>query len=90
MLCLAIAQPFLQLTSRSAAPTAAPGDAWTPLVAAFVGNWLFRVPFAFSPARRGSGLVAVWAVLILDHVARAALAADQLRRGKWRTPRRRR
>ena len=54
MLCLAIAQPFLQLHFTLGGIHRGAGDTWTPLVAAFVGNWLFRVPFAFfASADRG-------------------------------------
>ena len=53
-------------------------------MAAFVGNWLFRVPFAFFASEIAElGLVAVWAVLILDHVARAAWLLVSFRRGRW-------
>ena len=84
MLCLAIAQPFLQLHFTLGGAHRGAGDTWTPLVAAFVGNWLFRVPFAFFASEIADlGLVAVWAVLILDHVARAAWLLISFRRGKW-------
>lgn len=86
MLCLAIAQPFLQLHFTLGGAHRGAGDTWTPLVAAFVGNWIFRVPFAFFAREiAGWGLVAVWAVLILDHVARAAWLLVSFRRGKWQT-----
>jgi Na+-driven multidrug efflux pump len=84
MLCLAIAQPFLQLHFTLGGAHRGAGDTWTPLVAAFVGNWLFRVPFAFFASEIAElGLVAVWAVLILDHVARAAWLLVSFRRGRW-------
>jgi len=84
MLCLAIAQPFLQLHFTLGGAHRGAGDTWTPLVAAFVGNWLFRVPFAFFASEIAElGLVAVWIVLILDHVARAAWLLVSFRRGKW-------
>jgi putative MATE family efflux protein len=91
MLCLAIAQPFLQLHFTLGGAHRGAGDTWTPLVAAFVGNWLFRVPFAFFASEIADlGLVAVWAVLILDHVARAAWLLISFRRGKWQDGGRRR
>jgi putative MATE family efflux protein len=84
MLCLAIAQPFLQLHFTLGGAHRGAGDTWTPLVAAFVGNWLFRVPFAFMASEMTElGLVGVWAVLILDHVSRAAWLLWSFRRGKW-------
>jgi putative MATE family efflux protein len=91
MLCLALAQPFLQLHFTLGGAHRGAGDTWTPLVAAFVGNWVFRVPLSFlaAEALRGS-LVAVWAVLILDHVARAAWLLVSFRRGRWQDGGRRR
>jgi len=84
MLCLAIAQPFLQLHFTLGGAHRGAGDTWTPLVAAFVGNWVFRVPLSIFAAQLASaGLVAVWAVLILDHVARAAWLLVSFRRGRW-------
>jgi putative MATE family efflux protein len=84
MLCLAIAQPFLQLHFTLGGIHRGAGDTWTPLVAAFVGNWLFRVPFAFFASEIAEGgLILVWAVLILDHVARAAWLLVSFQRGKW-------
>jgi putative MATE family efflux protein len=91
MLCLAIAQPFLQVHFTLGGAHRGAGDTWTPLVAAFVGNWVFRVPLSFFAAEVASaGLVAVWAVLILDHVARAAWLFVSFRRGRWQEGGRRR
>ena len=42
--------PPCSSTSRSAARFRGAGDTLTPLVAAFVGNWVFRVPLAFLAA----------------------------------------
>jgi putative MATE family efflux protein len=84
MLCLAIAQPFLQLHFTLGGAHRGAGDTWTPLVAAFVGNWVFRVPLSFLASEIAQlGLVAVWAVLILDHVARAGWLLVSFRRGRW-------
>jgi putative MATE family efflux protein len=91
MLCLAIAQPFLQVHFTLGGAHRGAGDTWTPLVAAFVGNWVFRVPLSFFAAEVASaGLAAVWAVLILDHVARAIWLFLSFRRGKWQDGGRRR
>jgi putative MATE family efflux protein len=91
MLCLAIAQPFLQLHFTLGGAHRGAGDTWTPLVAAFVGNWVFRVPLSFLASEIAQlGLVAVWAVLILDHVARAGWLLVSFRRGRWQDGGRRR
>jgi putative MATE family efflux protein len=91
MLCLALAQPFLQVHFTLGGVHRGAGDTWTPLVAAFVGNWVFRVPLSFLAGEMvGLGLVAVWAVLILDHVARAVWLFVSFRRGRWQDAGRRR
>jgi putative MATE family efflux protein len=91
MLSLAIAQPFLQVHFTLGGAHRGAGDTWTPLVAAFVGNWVFRVPLSLFAAEVASaGLTAVWAVLILDHVARAAWLFASFRRGRWQDGGRRR
>jgi Na+-driven multidrug efflux pump len=85
MLCLAIAQPVLQLHFTLAGVHRGAGDTWTPLLATLVGNWVFRVPLAvvFATVLEWP-LVWVWVALILDHVARAAWLMVSFRRGRWR------
>ena len=46
MLCLAIAQPFLQLHFTLGGAHKGAGDTMTPLLAAALGNWGIRVPVA--------------------------------------------
>lgn len=80
MLCLAIAQPAMQLHFTLAGAFRGAGDTWTPLVAAFLGNWVFRVPLAFVAAHVFEApLVWIWAVLISDHMARASWLLWKLR-----------
>jgi putative MATE family efflux protein len=86
MLCLAISQPALQLHFTLGGAHRGAGDTWTPLAAATVGNWVFRVPLAFLFARGLDWpLVFVWTALIADHLARAAWLTLSFRRGGWRT-----
>ncbi len=86
MLALAIAQPFLQLHFTLGGAHRGAGDTWTPLVAAAVGNWLFRVPLAcFFAIQLEAPIVWVWYALIFDHVARAAFMVWSFRRGRWKT-----
>ncbi|MEE8581270.1 MAG: MATE family efflux transporter, partial [Myxococcota bacterium] len=47
MLALAIAQPFLQLHFTLGGVHRGAGDTFTPLLAATLGNWVFRVPLAY-------------------------------------------
>ena len=85
MLCLAIAQPFLQLHFTLGGAHRGAGDTWTPLVAAFVGNWVFRVPFAFFLAFvLHTQVIWVWYALTIDHLARAAWLTWSFRRGRIR------
>jgi putative MATE family efflux protein len=84
MLALALAQPFLQLHFTLAGAHRGAGDTWTPLVAASVGNWLFRVPLALLCAVvLHTDVVWVWVVLIFDHVARSGVLLFSFQRGKW-------
>jgi putative MATE family efflux protein len=84
MLALALAQPFLQLHFTLAGAHRGAGDTWTPLIAASVGNWLFRVPLALLCAVVfETSVVWVWVVLIFDHVARAGVLVVSFQRGKW-------
>ncbi len=85
MLCLAIAQPVMQLHFALGGAHRGAGDTWTPLAAALVGNWVFRVPLAFLFAKVWDApLVFVWLALIGDHLARAVWLTTTFYRGRWR------
>jgi Na+-driven multidrug efflux pump len=84
MLALAVGQPFLQLHFTLGGAHRGAGDTWTPLVAASVGNWLFRVPLALLfAAVLEWDVVYVWWALVVDHVGRAAWLLVSFRRGAW-------
>jgi putative MATE family efflux protein len=84
MMCLAIAQPFMQLHFTLAGAFRGAGDTVTSLIAAVIGNWMFRVPFALLVTRvLHADLFWVWAVLMLDHVARAIWLVWAFRRRDW-------
>ncbi len=84
MLCLSLAQPVMQLHFTLAGAFRGAGDTWTPLVAAALGNWVFRVPLAYLAATvLEAPLIWVWLVLILDHLARAAWLTFAYRRARW-------
>ena len=84
MLALGIAQPFLQLHFTLGGAHRGAGDTWTPLMAALVGNWVFRVPLAILFARTlDMPLIWVWGALILDHVARSGWLGWSFRSGRW-------
>jgi len=84
MLLLALAQPLLGLHFTLAGALRGAGDTLTPLVAAGVGNWLFRVPLAWLCSRVFElPVLWVWWSLVFDHVARAAILAFVFARGRW-------
>lgn len=86
MLALAIAQPVLQLQFALGGAHRGAGDTGTPLLAACVGNWLFRVPLAFGFAIVfGFGVEWVWSALIFDHLARSLVLTYTFKRGHWKT-----
>lgn len=86
MLILAVAQPLLQVHFTLGGAHRGAGDTWTPLVAATIGNWGFRVPLACLAALYyESALVWVWAALVVDHFARAVWLGLAFRRGRWKT-----
>ena len=83
--------PSSSSTSPSAAPTAAPATPGRPSSPPSSATGCSACPSHSSPAEIADlGLVAVWAVLILDHVARAAWLLISFRRGKWQDGGRRR
>ncbi len=85
LLCLAVAQPFLQTHFTLSGAHRGAGDTWTPLVAASVGNWALRVPLAYGIAfGLNGGVIGVWGAIVLDHLARSAWLAASFRRGRWR------
>ena len=60
------------------------GDTWTPLVAATVGNWLFRVPLALACAIWWeTSVVWIWVAIVFDHVSRAAWLTISFARQRW-------
>jgi Na+-driven multidrug efflux pump len=85
LLCLAIAQPMLQLHFSLAGVHRGAGDTWTPLVAATVGKWGLRVPLAyFFSAWLQLPVLWLWMALIFDHTARAAWLWVGFRSGRWK------
>jgi putative MATE family efflux protein len=84
MLALAIGQPFLQLHFTLGGAHRGAGDTWTPLMAATVGNWVFRVPLACFVAIVLKGdVVWVWYALVVDHLVRAIWLYWSFRRERW-------
>lgn len=85
MLMLALAQPPMGVHFTLGGALRGAGDTWTPLVAAFLGNWAFRVPLSYVFAQGFDLSVTwVWAALIADHFVRAVWLTVSFRRGRWR------
>lgn len=85
MLCLAIAQPFLQMHFTLGGAHKGAGDTITPLIAAALGSWGIRVPVAILLAAVFKVEVEwLWATLIFDHIARTAWLGVSFLRGNWR------
>jgi putative MATE family efflux protein len=84
LLCLALAQPFLQSHFALGGAHRGAGDTWTPFVAATVANWALRIPLAVAVAFWWrADIVWVWSVLILDHAARSAWLLRSFRSDAW-------
>jgi Na+-driven multidrug efflux pump len=85
MLCLAIAQPFLQMHFTLGGAHKGAGDTITPLIAAAIGNWGIRVPIAVLLAAVFKVEIEwLWATLIFDHIARTLWLGMSFVRGNWR------
>jgi Na+-driven multidrug efflux pump len=72
LLCLAIAQPMLQLHFTLAGVHRGAGDNWTPLLAATLFANVLH-----------TGITWLWAALIFDHIARATWLMVAFRRRGW-------
>jgi putative MATE family efflux protein len=84
ILLLGIALPFLVTHFTLAGALRGAGDTVTPLKAAAIGNWLFRVPlgYLFGVVLQLS-LPWVWAIMLIDHLARAVWLLWSFHRGHW-------
>ena len=85
MLTLALAQPLMGIHFTLGGALRGAGDTLTPLLAAAIGNWAFRVPLAYAFKSHGLGVVWMWLALVFDHVARAVWISIAFVRGRWRT-----
>jgi len=85
MLALAVAQPFIQLHFTLGGAHRGAGDTLTPLLAAILGNWAIRTPFALIAAGAlGLDVNWVWVALVLDHPCRVTYLGLSFLRGRWR------
>ncbi len=86
MLMLALSQPLMGVHFTLGGALRGAGDTWSPLFAAGIGNWGFRVPLSWLAVRwLHADVVWVWAALIFDHLARAIWLVFVYSRGRWTT-----
>jgi putative MATE family efflux protein len=84
MLVLALAQPLLGIHFTLGGALRGAGDTITPLYAAALGNWGFRVPLAFAASRLFDlDVLWVWLALMFDHLARSIWMVQAFRAGRW-------
>lgn len=84
ILLLGIALPFLVSHFTLAGALRGAGDTVTPLKAAAIGNWAFRVPLGYLFAEVWKlSLPWVWAIMLIDHLARAVWLVWSFHVGSW-------
>jgi Na+-driven multidrug efflux pump len=83
MLTLALVQPLLGLHFTLSGALRGAGDTVSPLLAAAIGNWAFRVPLAWAFSHAGLPIVWMWVALAFDHIARVAIVGTVFARGRW-------
>jgi len=81
---MALGMPGLATQIPIAASLRGAGDAWFPLIASFIGIWVFRVAVAplFIYAL-GLGLTGAWLSIVLDQTSRAIVVYARFSKGKW-------
>jgi Na+-driven multidrug efflux pump len=83
MLTLALTQPLLGLHFTLSGALRGAGDTVSPLLAAAIGNWVFRVPLAWAFSHAGLSIIWMWVALVFDHIARVAIVGTVFARGRW-------
>ncbi|MET0386006.1 MAG: MATE family efflux transporter [Polyangiales bacterium] len=84
ILLLGVGLPFLVAHFTLAGALRGAGDTLTPLWAAAVGNWVFRVPLGYLCAQiLGLDLFWVWSIMIVDHFSRALWLQHAFKHGRW-------
>lgn len=72
ILMLGLALPFLVMHFTLSGALRGAGDTVTPMWAAAVGNWAFRVPLGFAFAKLWNlSIEWVWSIMLIDHIARS-------------------
>jgi putative MATE family efflux protein len=84
IIMLGLGLPFLVTHFTLAGALRGAGDTLTPLWAAAIGNWVFRVPLGYLSAQVFHlSLAWVWSIMLVDHLSRAVWLSHAFRRGDW-------
>jgi putative MATE family efflux protein len=84
ILLLGIGLPFLVVHFTLAGALRGAGDTLTPLKAAILGNWVFRVPLGYLFASvLGLPLFWVWSIMLIDHLSRALWLSWAFHTSDW-------
>lgn len=80
----AFEQPFFSQAMTLAGALRGAGDTKSPVVVAFIGVWLVRIPVAYALAiPAGLGVIGIWLTMIADWFVRMVVFAAIYRRGRW-------
>ena len=81
---LGAVQPLMAVEFALGGALRGAGDTRFPLLAVFVGLFLFRlIPASLAALVFGATLQVVWSALILDYAIKAVLLVARFRRGRW-------
>jgi len=81
---MALGMPGIATQIPIAASLRGAGDAWFPLIASFIGIWVFRVTVApMLIYTLGLGLTGAWLSIVLDQITRAGVVYTRFAKGKW-------
>ena len=84
ILLLGIGLPFLVMHFTLAGALRGAGDTLTPLKAALLGNWVFRVPLGYLFAQvLALPLFWVWSLMLIDHLSRAIWLGWSFHTSDW-------
>ncbi len=86
LLLMGLSQIPQQISGTLGAALRGAGDTVTPAIAATVGIWGFRIPFAFLLAQRFHlGVHGAWWAINMDQYVRLIIVGWQYLRGKWKS-----
>jgi putative MATE family efflux protein len=79
-------QPFMAIEFTLGGALRGAGDTRFPLACVFVGLFVFRlIPALLAALWLGASIQWVWAALVLDYLAKAALLTWRFARGAWKS-----